>query len=340
MNGRCWRLGALCAALLIPTLPGNGQQSREPVATTPHFAFYSDFSFNLHDALVAAGTARRTAQAERFAAEPEATCFNELPPEQRAAWNRAVDYYAEIIAAAQAFDRPQLLPRLELLWGTEEWARGDDRLLITITRAFRSAAAQAYQRCRWQAQDARNRRWIDALRPILARHEDTVARRLEELYGSEWTVLPIPVDIVETVSWAGADAISTSPPPGHIWVSSTFDGYRTPSAGLEVVFHEASHLLAGDGSPLRAALDAAQRATGRTAPRDLWHSVLFYMTGEAVRRELVGADEPGYTPLIYALDLSGNARDSIASAWTPYLDGERTLSEVAGDLFEALRSSR
>jgi hypothetical protein len=33
----------------------------EPVASTPHFTFYSDFNANLNDALIAAGAARRGA---------------------------------------------------------------------------------------------------------------------------------------------------------------------------------------------------------------------------------------------------------------------------------------
>lgn len=331
----------LGAVLLTVTAPVSGQDPhpREPVLATPHFAFYSDYHFNLHDALVAASTARRTGQPESFAAEPDAACFNDLPAAQRAAWNRAVDYYAEIIATGIAFDRAQTLPRLELLWRSDDWARGDERTAIIIARSFRSAAAPAYERCRWAAQDARNQRWIELLRPLLAMHEDAVSRRLIELYGIDWEVLPIPVDVVETVSWAGGDSIFTRPPPGHVWVSSTRPAYQTPAAALEVVFHEASHLLTGNRSPLIAALDAAGRAAERTLPQDLWHAVLFYTTGETIRRTLAGTGEPEHTPLIYALNIFGNVRDPIAVEWSPYLDGQRSLPEAATKLVEGLEGA-
>jgi hypothetical protein len=337
VNGRLVA-GLVGATLLTLSVPSRSQESREPVLATPHLALYSDFAFNLHDALLAAGTARRAKQPERFA-EPDATCFNGLPEAQRAAWNRAVDYYADIIAVGGAFDRQQVLPRLELLWRSDEWARGDERASIVIARSFRAAAAPAYERCRWPAQNERNRRWIDALRPVLAQHEDAITRRLVKLYGVDWQALPIPIDVVETVSWAGGDSIYTNPPPGHVWVSSTRPAYQTSAAALEVVFHEASHLLAGNRTPLRAALDAAPRGAAEVPP-DLWHAVLFYMTGETVRRVLAEAGDSSHTPLIYALDIFGPVRDPIATNWARYLDDERTMAEAATDLIGALDSAR
>jgi hypothetical protein len=339
VNGRLV-VGLVGATLLTLSVPSRGQESREPVLTTPHFALYSDFAFNLHDALLAAGTARRAKQPERFGAEPDAQCFNGLPEAQRAAWNRAVDYYAEVIAVGGAFDRQQMLPRLELLWRSDEWARGDERTFIVIARSFRAAAAPAYERCRWRAQDELNRRWIEALRPVLARHEDGITLRLVELYGVDWQALPIPIDVVETVSWAGGDSIYTNPPPGHVWVSSTRPAYQTPSAALEVVLHEASHLLAGNRTPLRAALDSAQSGASGAAPADLWHTVLFYITGETVRRVLAEAGDSTHTPLIYALDIFGQVRDPVATSFRRYLDDERTLAEAAADLLGALESAR
>lgn len=319
----------------------HAQQARAPLATTAHFAFYSDFDFNLHDALLAAGTARRAGQAERFGTETDSACFAGLPPPQQFAWHQAVDYYAEVIAAGQSFDRAQLLPRLALLFGFEDWASGDERTFIAIARNFRSAAAPAYERCRWPAQDGRNRRWLEMLQPLLERYEDGISGRLVELYGSNWAALPIPVDIVETVSWAGGDTIITNPPPGHTLVSSTRDAYQTPPAALEVVFHEASHLLVGNRSPLRAALNAAVAEAAQATSPDLWHAVQFYMTGETVRRAVLS--EPGardYVPLTYALGIFGNVREPIAATWAQYLDGERTMPDAAAALIEALETAR
>lgn len=68
--------------------------------------------------------------------------------------------------------------------------------------------------------------------------------------------------------------------------------------------------------------------------------MLFYVTGETVRRVLADAGDGSHTPLIYALDIFGAVREPIATSWSRYLDGERTLAEAAADLSGALDSAR
>ena len=90
-------------------------------------------------------------------------------------------------------------------------------------------------------------------------------------------------------------------------------------------------------TPLRAALAAAARDAGGTVRGDLTHPVQFYMTGEAVRRVLDKPGEPPYTPYLYALNLfSPEFRDAIQKIWPAYMDGKRTLQDVANDLIRAL----
>jgi len=216
------------AMTLIAPSVGSAQASgRAGVATTSQFVFYSDFATNLNDALIAAGVARRANKAELFHAGSEKTCFDELPAAERAAWNRAVDYDTEIVSPFQFTAREQFLPRLELAGVVKKEALTDaaDQRLLEITSGFRAAAAPGYERCRWSSQDAANRRWIDNVLRLLALHEKTLAQRLPEVYGTPWAGLPFRVDVVETVSYAGADSFIVRPPGLHILVSSANPGY-------------------------------------------------------------------------------------------------------------------
>ena len=322
-------LFAPCASLGQP--PG-----RTPVATTPHFAFYSDFDTNLNDALIAAGVARKGGKPELFHTGDEVSCFDKLPPSARAAWNGAVGYYAEIISPADWIDRQQYLIRVHLAGFDEELKDTGAREFVEIARSFRAAATPAYKACRWAAQDEKNRRWIEELKPQLAADEEKVASRLERLYQKRWNGLPIPVDVVETVNWSGANSIlRRDPGGGHLLISNSYQG----PAALEIVFHEASHLLMDHGDPLRQALDRAASAAGFRLPGDLWHVVLFYTTGETVRRVLNEGGKPGYTPMVYGIFDRGTwdgYRKPLESAWRPYVDGERDLSKAAASLIEAL----
>jgi hypothetical protein len=121
-----------------------------------------------------------------------------------------------------------------------------------------------------------------------------------------------------------------------ILVSSTHADNQGLRA-LEVVFHEASHFLATNESPLGTALASAVRESGRKPPPELLHQVHFFLTGEAVRRAIAGAGGPPYTPYLYTLKLwSDQFRDSAARIWPTYMDGTRTMPQAAADLVRAL----
>lgn len=323
-----------CGIAVLLSAPAAG---RVALVTTPHFAFFSDLDTNLNDALIAAGVARKGGKPELFHAGVETACFEKLTPSARAGWERAVDYYAEIISPAAWGDRQQQLLRAQLAGFDEELQEAEARQFVEIARGLRAAATPAYQACRWTAQDEKNRRWIQDVETRLAATEPKIASRLEQLYRQPWDGLPIPVDVVETVDWSGANSIFRDPAGGHLLISS--DAYHGP-ASLEVVFHEASHLLMGRNAPVRQALEGAASAAGWSLPRDLWHVVLFFTTGEAVRRILADGGDTAYTPLVYQIFERGGwkeYRTGLETAWRPYVDGERALPEASAKLVEALR---
>lgn len=329
----------LAAGLLlsVPNAALGGSEERVAVATTPHFAFYSDFATNLNDALIAAGVARKRGEPELFHSGAEEACFGEMPPSVRSAWDRAVDWYAEIVSPADSFARQQYLLRMDLAGYDDQIADDAARRYVDIGRAFRAAASPAYEACRWAAQDVENRRWIEELKPRLAAHEEVIAERLQELYRKRWDG-PIHVDLVQTVSWSGGNSVFP-PAGGHLLISPS--AYPGPAA-LEIVFHEASHGLALRGDPLMQALAEAAATAGIASTGDLWHVALFHTTGEVVRRALATAGEPTYTPMLAEIFERGDwlrYRPAVESALPAYLDGKRTLAEAAAALVEAYAES-
>jgi hypothetical protein len=105
---------------------------------------------------------------------------------------------------------------------------------------------------------------------------------------------------------------------------------------LEVLFHEASYALIFE---VRDSLSREAQAQGRVLRReDLWHALLFYTTGEIVRRHL-----DGYTPYAIKLRLYDRAwPDALAvfdQDWRPYLEGktdyETAVRRVVADYSSA-----
>ena len=330
----------LAAVLVLAATPAIGAaQTAAPGAllTTTHFAFYSDLATNVNDALIAAVGARRAMQPELFRAGPEQACFDALPASARDGWTRGVGYYVE----GKSTGLQRLLLRLELAGLVPRDAITDtvNRGYLEEVAAIRAAATHAYQQCRWPAQDARNRAWLDQVRPLLARHEAAVGQELPRLYRVPWNGLPFRVDIVDVVSVNGGNSASPDSPTLHILISSS-NATNQQANALEMLFHEASHFLTTPDSPLSAALAAAAREVNLTLPNDIVHQVHFFITGDAVRRVRARAGE-AYTPVVLAQKLFPDAsREAIARTWPAYLDGSKTMNEAAADLVQALAAAR
>jgi hypothetical protein len=254
---------------------------------------------------------------------------------ERAAWDAAVGYYEKVVSPVGFGAREQYLVRMQLAGFDGELKDDDARRYAGIVQAFRSAVRPAYAACRWPAQDAKNRRFIADLAPHLAAHEGAIAPRLERLYATTWPRLPIPVDVVETVDWSGANS---SIDPAHLLVATATQG----NTSLEVVFHEASHVLMGRGAPVQQALAAAAREAHVALPGDLWHVVLFFTTGEVVRRIVDDGAGAPYTPMleeIFGRSSWKEYRGALEKEWGPYVEGQRTLADAAAGLVSAVKPS-
>jgi hypothetical protein len=89
-------------------------------------------------------------------------------------------------------------------------------------------------------------------------------------------------------------------------------------------------------------LDGAAKAVQFQLPGNLWHVVLFYTTGEAVRGILDKESKDSYIPMVYGIFARGvwtDYRKPLESAWRPYVGGEKTLSQAAANLIAALRQA-
>ena len=315
----------------------SGQSTRTPAASSGRFGFFSDFHTNLNDALMAAGTARAFRRPESPVAGADSACFARQAPSVRAGWNRAVDYYAEIVSRAEFNDRPQYLLRMDLAGFHDQVADSAARQFVSIAAGLRQAAIPAYRSCLWAAQDAKNRKWIDGAVALLAAHEAGIVSRLEALYYKPWPKGRIPVDVVDVVSWSGANSVFwNGGSSGHLLVSPAYKD----NAALEIVFHEASHGMMFTTDSVRLALAAAAAKAQHQLDRDLWHVILFYTTGQVVKRSLEAAGSPQYRPLVYGIFDRGTwvaMRDPVEQVWTAYVAGTMKLDDAAAALVDRLR---
>ncbi len=305
---------------------------RQAVAETPWFTFYSHFGFNLYDAVLTSATERRAKRADPL---HEGGCFSALAQGERSAWDAAVGYYTETVAATHDFSRGRTIVRSHLT-GIAIIPEDDDRRDLGLSLLFLQAAAPAWRACRWAEQDAANRRWAAELVPRLERHADAVGSRLERLYGAAWSQRPIAVDLVTTAGWAGADTVALDGTT-HIQISSRNPDYQG-AAALEAVFHEASHAIVWPRSgPVAVLITAAARETGVEIHNSLWHGLLFVTVGEVVR-QVLAADGETYKTFSNGV-FNGDWKvlhQPLLTHWLPFVRGETGREEAARRLMTAI----
>src|SRR5262245_60725260 len=304
--------------------------SESSVVTELHqLRFHSDMWMNLHHTLFAAAWARRPEAGTLRALAGKLPAPLEAPftPDERKAWDAAIDYYDKKLA-----DR-------DLLFGDdmaeikEALAAGDlgRKDIGPELRAVLEAAAPVYRRYFWPAHDRLNRAWIAETSEKLRTIATPTIARLEKLYDVPWLSSPARVDVV----WVGnrQGAYTTTDPP-HV-VIGTSGAENVGWTPVETVFHEVSHVL------VRNVFRAVNDALGerRREHGQLWHVIQFYLTGSAVQ-EVLKARGVDYVPYLYSTGLFDRAwpkyRKAVEENWKPYLDGTVSLDEAIKRTLAAL----
>jgi hypothetical protein len=166
-----------------------------------------------------------------------------------------------------------------------------------------------------------------------------LAEALAKAYGGAWPKGEVRVDVAAHTNWAGA--YTTGRFGTHIVLSSTDPGYQK-LGGFEMLFHETSH----SGSlidPVHEGLRKAFGEHGMRPPRDLWHVVLFYTSGEVVRRRLAeeGIEYQAYAEREGVYDGRWRPlRPLLDGTWERYLAGEITREEAYAAMVKKWRETQ
>ncbi|MEW6733060.1 MAG: hypothetical protein AB1489_17165 [Acidobacteriota bacterium] len=303
------------------------------------FDFHVGFWLNLHHFLYQQAFNRAQIEGERSTSkETVPTQTIKLTPAEQQAWTAAVNYYQ------QTFTKRELLFDDELVMTKNRLAELESAIdlkcsgLRTELINVLEQAAPIYRKHWWPAHEHANRAWIDNLSPLLQRFGTTLVEQLSIAYREKWPAQPMRVDVVAYAHRLGA---YTTLSPTHIMIGSLAPNNQDLLA-LEIIFHEASHALIEKTS---TAIRQASQARKRTVPRDLWHALLFYTTGELVKRTLKTGGLGDYTPYAYRFGLYERApgwRDYqrvLELHWQPYLDTKTDADTALPRLLEALQIS-
>ena len=329
----------------------------------PVFELHSGFWINLHHTLYEQAKRQDAAQTDRAKSSKPGTgkptlqvapgARTTLGAAEQRAWDEAVAYYAANYAGLDlAFSTELILLKNQLgdfetcdeLSGTKKKSC-DAGLPAKLTHILETAAP-VYRAHQWPADDRANRAWIKRVAPLVREQGLGLSHRLADIYQTRWPVERIRVDVTAYANWAGA---YTTLDPLRVTISSTDPRNQGPAA-LEILFHEGSH---GIALPIEQAIARECRQREKPIPRDLWHALIFYTTGEVIK-PIMNADrantEDGstgedsldaeYIPYAQREGLyQRNWQDYyrlLTRFWQPYLDGRASFDDAIAHMVSAL----
>lgn len=330
-----------CLALLLVLPLGAPSQEVSSAIPLPVFEFHSGFWVNLHHVLY------REARLNRYSNSTAASAISGLSPAEQRVWDAAVSIYASNYASKDLlFSLEMILIKNQLEdFETCEDLAGlkkktcDAGLPAKLTQALDSAAP-IYRAHLWAQQDRLNRRWIAAVAPLVRYSALELSHRLADIYQTPWPRDRIRVDVVV---FANAQGAYTTVDPLRVTVSSS-DPRNQGAEALEILFHEASH---GISDTVQDAIVRECRQRDKPVPRDLWHALLFYTTGQVIlsvmqqqNGDALSSFPAGYTPYAVREGLYQRGWDDylrvLTEYWQPYLDGKVAFDDAIAHMVSAL----
>jgi hypothetical protein len=333
------------------TSPANGVESQLPV-----FEVHSGFWVNLHhflylQARLVQGSSSSVDNGRGQAPpnEPPAS-LQDFPAAEIHAWQDSVAFYAKDLARRDLLlngDMENINNQLAEMEACPDLEGKTSPLCKSgLSRDLVEAlegAAPVYRTHWWPEQDRANRQWIAQITPLVQRIGVQLSGQLADVYQRPWPPGRMRVDVVWYGGPYGAYTFLT---PTHITIAS-HDARNQGIYGFEVLFHEASHALAGG---VNEAIAREFRNRDKPIPRDLWHALLFYTTGEMLRRDLAydgmdltslhDVDPFTYKPYAEQFGLYSGGwerfRGMLDLYWRPYLESrvsfETAIARLAGEM--------
>lgn len=306
---------------------------RDLLARLQRFEFRSNLHVNLHHFLHAMARAEDAGDALLHTATPP------LDAQARATLQSAVAYYREQLATRDLlFDGYLTNVKYHLLRHDSEAELAPGRLEPGLHAAL-LAARPVYERHFWPAHDASNRQLLAATLPLIRKIEAGTLARVEAMAAGRY-----PQRVLVHLSWvANPQGAYTSIHPYTVAVIASRRGETAAGRDdfVELVFHEPTHavILPGEGA-VAAAIAAAAERLGVPAPRHLWHAILFYFVGAAVDEQLARHGREDYEMYMKRHDVFSAFHDAVFAAMPPYVSGDATLEEAAGEAIRRLQAGR
>ena len=313
------------AFFCLPLMAQYKVASSTLLTESEHFEFHLSFWVNLHHTLMQNGKLIGTDR------EPK---LDMLPSADQEKWRSAALFYKHNVPEDPLDPKAIGFKSTIVTWDNPEQAGNG---LPTEMKQALVSAAPVYRSLLWKKHAAVNEKLLMRLMPILRMSEGWMKSNLPQMMKASWPKQKVRVDLAVTGHWAPG---YTTLKPDHIMLLTGHPRIREELYALEILFHETAHLMKETFE--RDLYDSCRRA-GMAPQQGLAHAILFYTTGEAMKKYWL--QNPRYNQSTYQtyaeryklyVKTWPKIHPLLQKHWQGYLDGKLdyqiALTEIVGGL--------
>ncbi len=309
-----------------------------PVAKSKFFNFYNNKFVDAHHSFyywMEKVEKQKTKDVNSFVDSLETEFKTRLSPEERKSLFSVLSFYRKNFLGKDLLFNDTLYnvkSTLKKFQSTEDLKKSD--MPLFFKRTF-GPAMQVFEKHMWPAHSKRNIAKINELMEQLTALETTIGPELERMYQSTWSTATLEVSMTYYANWAGAYTAFSGKLIEITYSSS--DHAMDGTQGVEILFHEASHwLVLKNIKPLieEKAMMQKKRVAGQ---HQLWHAVLFYITGKVVQKAYA---DGGVAHELYMVknNIFTQGFSRYPEALDPYLEGNTDLGAAIEELVRISRA--
>lgn len=304
-------------ALALPSLPAQSEASEDLVAASERFEFHSNIWLNQHHYLF--NLAKQYEEKELG----EYLLSHDLSEEEAAVFEEAAAYYrTSHIDNSLLFNRDLFAIKRGLI-ATPENKEVDLEGYPELTAHLRKTHP-IYTTHFWPAHRSANHKVLSDNLKLVSNIENCAFGRIAELSQNQWPKHKVRVDITYLANWAGA--YTTVDPITHAVIRST--DWESSNDWLEILFHEPGHaMISPDEDAIAENITKTANQLGIRTPRNLWHAMLFYVAGTAVK-ECLAEEGIEHELFMFRHGTFSRHHDALRSHMPDYVSGAATLERT------------
>ncbi|WP_424961755.1 hypothetical protein [Ekhidna sp.] len=311
--------------------------SQERIAysdTTKYYQFSVNYWFNMHHFLWVEAFMNQEVDSTMIDMELDADAKSEL--------KAAVDYYRNKLVAED-------LRMSDYQTAFKNWITNKEATLDEIPNQFNTHMkvlkkfSPTYNHAFWNDHLRACKRVLQENIPLIRATEESYVDQITKLTRQFWDFDPIKVDVTiyaKSSDWNLRNRPYTSIFPTHVVMNAAGEN-DVQGNWTELLYHEsAHHLILSSNYFIGGTIRDLVEVKGYKTPRQLWHAILFYFTGE-ISRDLFEAEGLSY-PETYMQrnNVFSGFHTLLEKHFSPYMDRKIILAEaVDGFIQEASKEN-